>query len=325
MPQPSISYACGRIGVLRRNALGTAQLERLMATHTYAEACRTLSDIGFMNAEAGDFQAAADAHVKRACELLTAVTPDPDMTDCFLFRYDIHNLKVLMKSRFLAQKPQFLSSCGVLKAEVLRHAVSERRYDALPAVLKDALDTLEKRLAKEFDPMLIDAELDKALYRLIFAKLRNVRLKAVKTYFTAKVDMQNYIILLRAKAMGKGSAFFERLFLPCGSIPAGAFQKAFDEPDRLAALLKGYGDRVYRAATACALDPQKLPLMEKTADDYLFGLFGDTRYQTDSIEVLIAYLLQAQREATDVRLIMAGKLNGFKPEELEERVRELHG
>ena len=47
--------------------------------------------------------------------------------------------------------------------------------------------------------------------------------------------------------------------------------------------------------------------------------------RTAQITALIAHLLRAQREATDVRLIMAGKLNGFKPEELEERVRELHG
>ncbi len=325
MPQPSISYACGRVGVLRRSALGVPQLERLMAARTYDEACRTLADIGFISAEGTDFQAAADEHVRKACELVEAVTPEPEMTDCFLVRYDIHNLKVLLKSRFLAQKPQFLSGCGSIRADVLRHAVAEHRYDALPAVLKDAMDALEKSLAREFDPMLIDAELDRAMYRLIFKKLSRVRFAPVKRYFTAKVDLQNYIILLRVKAMRKNAAFFGRLFLPCGDIPETAFAKAFDEPERLAGLMRRYGENVWRAALACALDPAKLPLMEKTADDYLYGLFGGAKYQTDSIAVVIGYLLRAQREATDVRLVMAGKLNGFRQEELEERVRDLNG
>ena len=325
MPQPSVSYACGRIGVLRRGMLHSSQLDRLMATHTYEEACRALSEIGYTSAEGADFQSAADERVRKACELIVAVSPNKQLTDCFLLRYDTHNLKVLLKSRFLAIKPEFLSACGTMKVDTLRHAVSEHRYQALPEVFQDALNALEKTLAREFDPMTIDAELDKAMYRLVFEKLKSVHVPAVKRYFTAKVDLQNYIILLRVKKMGKDAAFFAKLFLPCGSIDLTRFTKAFDEPDRLSKLLKPYGQRVYAAGIAAALNADKLPFMEKTADDYLYSIFGDTKYQTDSIDVLIAYLLAAQREATDVRLIMTGKLNGFTAEELSERVRELHG
>ena len=139
MPQPSISYACGRVGVLRRNALHGAQLERLMATHTYEEARRTLSDIGFLSGEGTDEQTAADARVKDACELLYAVTPQPELTSCFQLRYDVHNLKVLVKSRSLAQKPEYLSACGTIPVETLRHAVTERRYNALPSVFKNTM------------------------------------------------------------------------------------------------------------------------------------------------------------------------------------------
>lgn len=325
MPQQSVAYACGRVGVLRRGALSDAQIDRLMAAHTYAEACRTLSDIGYSGAEGADFQTAADERVKKACSLLRAVTPNEELTDCFTLRYDIHNLKVLLKSRYLAIKPEYLSACGTMNVETLRHAVQEHRYNALPEILKDALDALEKTLARAFDPMTIDAELDKAMYRLIFDKLKRAGSKRAKRYFTAKADMQNFIMLLRAKAMGKDEAFFARLYLPCGSVSLSAFQKAFGEPDRLAALLKPYGSRVWRAAAEAALDARKLPLMEKTADDYLYQIYADTRYQTDSVDMLAAYLLAAQREATDVRLIMTGKLNGFSDEELSERVRELHG
>ncbi|MEG0901012.1 MAG: V-type ATPase subunit [Clostridia bacterium] len=315
MPQPSISYACGRIGVLRSAALHGAQLERLMAAHTYEEARRTLADIGFASNEEMDFQLAAEMRVKKACELVEAVTPEPELTDCF----------VLLKSRFLAQKPEYLSTCGSIKVELLKHAVTERRYNALHPILKAALDALEKRQAKEFDPMQIDADLDRAMYLMIFDKLKRVNVKAVKRYFTTKVDLQNYIIALRLKAMGKGADFLNKLFLPGGVIALEKFQKAYEEPDQLAKLIKPYGDKLYHAAVLCASDAGKLPLMERTVDDALFGLFGNTKYQTASIEVLISYLLSAQREATDVRLVMAGKLNGFQQAELEERVRELHG
>ena len=325
MPQPSVSNACGRVGVLRRSVLGPSQLERLMSARTYAEACRTLSDIGFVAGEDADFQLAADMHVKKACELIQAVTPEPELTECFLLRYDIHNLKVLLKSRFLGQEPEYLSTCGTLPVEALRHAVAEHRYNALPLILKDAMDDLEKRLARDFDSMLIDAELDKAMYRLIFFKLSHTRSALARRYSTAKADMQNFIILLRVKAMRKDAAFFEKLYLPCGSVKLADFQKSFDDPERLASLLKPYGTTVVQAALKCALEDGRLPLMEKVADDTLYAMFSHTRYQTDSVDMLLGYLLKTQREATDVRLIMAGKLNGFAQSQLEERVRELDG
>ncbi|MDD3336930.1 MAG: V-type ATPase subunit [Eubacteriales bacterium] len=323
MPQPSIFYACGRVGVLRKNALHMVQLERLMATHTYEEARRTLADIGFISGESTDYQAAADARVKNACELLEKVTPQPELTRCFQFRYDIHNLKVLLKSRFLAQKPQFLSACGTIPVEALRHAVTERRYTQLPPILAEALAKLEKDLARSFDPMLIDTELDKAMYRMIFERVEKFGSPVALKYFVAKVDLQNYIMLLRVKAMGKDAAFFEKLYLSGGSVSLKDFQRSFDDQDRLSKLLKGYGSKVVQTAALCAADSAKLPLMEKTADDYLYDLFHKTEAQ--SLERLIAYLLSAQREATDVRLVMAAKLNGFKQEDLMERVRELDG
>ena len=324
MPQPSVYYACGRVSVLGGSALHAAQLERLMAAHTYEEASRTLSDVGFVTGEVADFQAAADAHVKKACLLLESVTPQPELTGCFQLRYDIHNLKVLLKSRFLAQKSQFLSQCGTFRVELLRHAVTEHRYGQLPEALQRTLNDLEKELARRFEPMLIDAELDKAMYRLIFERLEKATdAGKAKKYFTAKVDMQNYIMLLRAKAMGKDAAFFAKLFLPCGSISLAGFQRYFDDPERLPKLLTRYGQKVSKAAAVCATDSAKLPLMEKTADDFLYGIFSGGTGQ--SVNTLIGYLLRVQREATDVRLIMAAKLNGFSRADLEERVRELHG
>jgi len=326
MPQPSIHYACGRVGVLRRTTLGSAQMERLQSAQTYNDALRTLADIGFAAADSTDFQAAADAHVRKACELIRAVTPNPDVTDCFLLRYDVHNLKVLLKSRQLAQKPAFLSACGTIKVEKLRHAVSEHSYSALPPLLKQGLDALEKRIAIRFDPMLVDTELDKAMYRQVFANLAGHQDGALtRRYFQAKVDMQNLIMLLRLRAMGKEQAFFQGIALEGGKIPLRMLAKTFEENERLARHLLSYSTAVYQAAITASINALKLPSLEKAADDYLFSLFKGYRYATDSLEVLIAYLLQRQREATDVRLILTGKLNGFTEDAVIERMRELNG
>lgn len=326
MPQPSIPYACGRVGVLKRTALHRAQLDRLMSAHTYQDATRVLADIGFAAADSVDFQSAADQHVLKACTLIRAITPDPLITDCFLLRYDVHNLKVLFKSRYLAQKPQFLSACGTIPVEKLRHCVTDHTYAPLPKELKQAMEGLEKTSAVQFDPMRIDTNLDQAMYRQIFENLKgNPRASVAQRYFQAKVDLQNMIMLLRLKAMGKDAAFFENIALPGGNASVKAYASAFSENERLARPLRRYRADVFQAALAASVDATKLPYLEKVADDYLYSLFRPYQYDSASMEILLAYLLQKQREATDIRLTMAGKLNGFRPEAVAERVRELNG
>ncbi len=323
MPQSSISYACGRIGVLKRGALRRSHMERLMAARTYDEARRTLSDIGFAATDSAE--EAADRHVREACDLIKKVTPEPRVTDSFLLRYDTLNLKVLLKSRFLAQKPEFLSACGTLDAEKLRHAVADHTYADLPPMLEQAMNQLEKQLASHFDPMRIDTELDKAMFAQVFEWLKGAKCAVANEYFRAKADLQNLVMLLRVRAMRKDARLFAQLALPGGKISAEALARAFDEPEKLAKLVRGYGEAVYQAALEAALNASKLPHLEKAADDYLYRLFAPYRYHSGAFESILAYLLQCQREAADVRLILAGKLNGFSQEAVAERVRDLNG
>ncbi len=326
MPQTSISFACGRVGVLRRTALKQAQLDRLLSAHNGSEALRTLSDIGFSTADDTDFQTAAEKHVLKACELIKAVTPEPNVTDCFFLRYDIHNLKILLKSRQLAQKPQYLSDCGTLNVDKLRHCVAEHTYSELPQELKAAMESLEKRGAAKFDPMLVDTELDKAMYRQIFLNLaKSHQSVEITRYFTAKVDLQNVVMLLRLRAMGRETAEFISIALQGGQLNPQTLANNCADSEKLARMLRLYGEKVYQATLAAISDAGKLPFFEKTADDYLYGIFRAHRYDSASLEMLIAFLLQKQREATDVRLILAGKFNGFSPEEVTERMRELDG
>lgn len=325
MPQPSISYACGRVGVLKRSQLHSAQIERLLAAPQPAEAERVLTDIGFMAADQTDYQAAADAHINQACKLIKAVTTDTRITDCFFYRYDVHNLKVLIKSRQLAHAPEFLSACGSMDAEALKHCVADRAYAQLPSELAEGLKKLEKRIAVEFDPLLVDAELDKAMYRQIFKNLKGKENTLAFRYFQAKADLQNMIILLRVRAMGKDAAFFETLALEGGKAGKVGFLNAFSDNDRLVRLVGSYGMAIRQAAQAAVLDTKKLPYLEKVADDTLYNLFKPYRYEAAVIEVLLAYMLLRQREAANVRLIMTGKINGFPTEAVQERVRELDG
>lgn len=321
MPQRSIYYAIGRLSVLEKNAIDAARLERLLTASDAQEARRVLSEYAWP--DLGDDERNASEHLKKACTLLKTLSTDSTLTDAFLYQYDIANLKILLKARPLGMEAQSLSPCGTLSQEVLRHAVSEQKYDALPHPLKDALDALEKRLAVRFDPMDVDIALDKVHYEWVFQTLGKKHKTALK-YFRLRVDSLNCLMALRAMHAQKPLSFFQSLILPGGSITKKAWEKAYVKPEELPLLLNGYGTRIYTAAIAAFQNESKLVQLEREADDALLRFFTPFSRSINNDERLIGYLLRRDREAAAVRLIMAGKENDFPADAIRERLRDLY-
>ncbi len=322
MPQQSNAYAVGRVSVLLRERLDAAGRERLLSASSLQDALRALQDMGFSD-QAEDYEHAASVHVRKAYAFVRQVSPDPRITDCFLIRFDIHNLKMLLKARCLSQMAQHLSSSGLYPIEQLRHAVEERRYAFLPQAIRQAMEVLESRLAVHEDPLDIDVSLDKAMFQWIADSMLKIAEPCVKAYFAAKADIQCAIMLLRVMRMGKGSAYFRQFLLPGGTIGEEEWIDAFEQPQRLPTLLSRYGVKVV-AAVRSAVEGSSLPAVEKAMDDYLLNLYTNDRKNPESIEPLIAYLLLREREAAAIRLILAGKANGFTPEAVRERLREMY-
>lgn len=321
MPQRSIYYAVGRLSVLEKNAIDEPRLERLLQASDVQEARRILSEYGWP--DLGDDERNATEHLKKACALIRELSTDSAVTDAFLYRYDIANLKILFKARSLNEEPSGLSPCGTLSTESLRHAVSEQKYDALPPTLKEALIALEKRLAVRFDPMDVDVSLDKAHYAWVFHTLGKKRGAALR-FFEMRVDTLNCLMALRALHAGKPLAFFQSLLLPGGRVAKQHWEKAYLKPERLPLLLNPYGTRVYAAAIAASMDESKLALLEREADDALLHLFTPFSRAISKDERLIGYLLRRDREAAAVRLILAGKENFFPADAIRERLRALY-
>ncbi|MEG0766357.1 MAG: V-type ATPase subunit [Clostridia bacterium] len=325
MPQKSIAYAVGRICVLERDALDAGRLERLMAAASYGEALRTLQEIGWTSAETTDYEQVAMEHVEKACALIREITPDPQITDCFLLRYDFQNLKILLKARCLGEKAGHLSACGTLSVDVLQHAVADHRYVALPGLMAAAMDTLEKQMAIHVDPMEIDVVLDHAMYAMIFDHLDAHPMPTVRQYFVARVDLLNALMILRVRAIGKKVDFFMRVMLAGGTIASDAWQRVWDKVERIPEMLRVYGRDITEAAQHAIEDSGALPAFECATDNLLLSFFHSYRHASLSFEPVVGYLLGRERESAAVRLILSGKANGFPMEAVRERLRDLYG
>ncbi len=131
------------------------------------------------------------------------------------------------------------------------------------------------------------------------------------------------VALLRVRQMKKDEAFFMSVLLDGGTIRAQSWRLCFAQPDMLSAMLAPYGASVTEAAKNAVMDGKRLPALEKAMDDVLLELYRPFRFQICP-ERAAAYFLAVQRETAAVRLILAGKQNGFDAENIRERLRDLY-
>lgn len=318
MPQISHAYAFGRVQALSRTLLSRADLERLANSKSIPEVCKLLSEMEWGEAEnRREIEAHAGERLLTACYFMRANSAEPEITDCFLLKYDILNLKILFKSRMLNKAPDALSECGTFEPEKLKRCVDEHNYFALPAMLSEALGDLEKRIAIEPSPLMVDAELDKFYATIVKERAEKTKNKVLKAYFTAWAEMTNLTIALRCAAMKKDIGFLRRMRIPGGELSGDVYEQILLNPER------AYGhfqSRPYAGALKEALVKPSVREMimgvESRMGEMLFSLVEPYKRELSSVLPVVYYLLAHEREASAIRMITIAKAAQMPSEQL---------
>ncbi len=322
----SACYATGYVTGLSRTLIGRTAMERIANASSVEEAVRLIAEAGWGDVpDRQATEAMADKTVLDACQIVRMLSPEARITDCFLLKYDILNLKTLIKSKSLGLRAERLSPCGTVPESVMRHAIESGDTQRLPEAMRETVSEIDEMNALHFDPLKTDSLLDRLHYRMIFDKLDGRGHPLEKHYFEASVDLVNLMMVLRSMAMEKGAQFAGELLIPGGSISREALVKAYGDADRLGELTAG---KPYAAAFNAGLGAwikgSDLAAVEKKIDDYLTSLLRPHRYDVNSILPLIGYLVAREREAAAVRLVLTAKAARLPQERLTERLRELY-
>lgn len=321
MPNKSIYYAVGRLSMLEKDIIGPGKIERLLQAQSVDEVRKLLLEFGWP--DTGDDEKNALLNYKNACDTVKQLSTNDALVHAFLYRYDIANIKILLKSKYAGEKPASLSLCGTIPIDALSKALAEQKYAIFEKSLSAALVDLEKQLSISFQPAQIDIVLDKAYYRYVFNTLP-LKYKRSHEYFKKKVDVLSFSMLLRNLKAERPWSTAKSYIINGGYISSANWEKAYQKSERLALLLHKMPIQVYHAAIAAQVHFEKLASFEKISDDSLFSAYLKLKNSMDKDERLIFHLLAKERESAAVRLILAAKENAFSSEEIKERLRSVY-
>ena len=123
------------------------------------------------------------------------------IVDLFRFPFDCHNAKVLLKGALTGQGAaarELLSPCGSVPEETMREALREESgAKALPAWLRLGIAEARHAWTESRSPQLLDAALDRALYRGMSESALYSGSAAAQEYVRVRIDGVNLQTMLR--------------------------------------------------------------------------------------------------------------------------------
>ncbi|MEZ4357725.1 MAG: V-type ATPase subunit [Eubacteriales bacterium] len=329
MTYKSYPFACASLKVKETKLLTKEKLMRIAETNSADEAYKALADTGYgLGETSSNFEALIRKELRDAYEYTAKIAPDEKAFSLYLLKTDYHNLKILLKL-LLKKEPlssKALRQNGTIPTEILKTAITGKKYNSLPVEMKEALLLLDRQFSVKEDVSLIGLYLDAAYATQLLRIVKDVKEDFIKEYITAYIDFTNVLSYIRLRILNSGKDMLFKVLIKGGKIGEKMFLDLFNTDwDSVAGYLARQG---YEKPLKTAFEEFKksgsLYAFEKARDDYLLNIIKEHKNDVFSIAPSISYILAKEREADNIRIIMTAKLNGKDKSFVFDRIKEMY-
>jgi len=328
------TYAVSRIRALENRLLDRNRIESMLEAKTHQDVLKILSETDYAEVisemrDDYDYERALATERQNIVAMLKKISPEPDIINLLILRYDFHNLKVLLKAKYLEESADhLLVDAGSVDSSEMKKIIEEENFRELPPFMRAAAESAMQEFHESEDPQIISFILDKQLYESLVALAKEHQSDFLTRYFRVQIDLTNISAFLRVKNLNKDRNFMENVLLDHGSIEKQVFIQLFMEPEPADALIAKFLNSDYASIIETGVkewtESHSTTYFEKLADNYLLNYAKTAKMIVFGVEPLLAYLLAKEIEIRIIRMIMVGKLNDIPPEEIRERLRDVY-
>lgn len=307
--------------------LNSVRINRMLSAEDAVDAARILTECGYSEVNSLTLETVDQLISQRRAESLgelRTLAPVPAMVDCFLLRYDYHNVKVLLKAQAMNVDGQsMLMDCGRVPADRLTEAFLADELSLLPSALAQAIQAAKSVLAETHDPQLADITLDTACLTELLDMAEKTGSAFLLDYARHKIDCTNLRTVVRAVRLGRDSAFLMRAQAPGGYVDPEKLASAALAGTELSGLFSGPLKDAAAEGTNL-LTGGSLTDFEKCCDNALMAQLRTASRVGFGDQVLVAHIGALEAEFTAVRVILNGKLAGLSGALISERLRDTY-
>lgn len=264
--------------------------------------------------------ALCDEIVNDAYKTVDEVVSVDGMFTFMRYPYDANNIKTAIKCAAKGIGTDGLMfACGTLPESEYAAMAASGDYGKLPRRIAEAAKYAAETYAKTGDPQSIDLPVDKACLEAMLDGANETGSKFIRDAITLKVDASNILTALRVTRMNGWTAVgtLERALADGGRVPVKALVGAASEGGSVVSVAAEY-----RPGLASVLDSQKtLGELERALDNAYLSAVYEAKKVPFGCEIPFAYLVAAEYNSKNARIILAGKRAGLSAEAIGERMR----
>lgn len=341
MENTQFAQSTAWIRVLENQLLSENELERMVLAKDAKDAYRILNETDY-STHIGDveniesFQEVINSGLNDAKNLINRIAPEKWVFNILWYRYDFHNMKVLLKAKCSEKSfddvVSMLFTFGAVPVEAMKkyildgEEVSFGQNEEYEKYLKESIKLANADYLKSNDPQIIDIVLDKR-----FCKIINKIAEDSKNMFLVRmtkkyIDLKNIELFIRLKIQNREEALLEKGFINRGYIEKYKFTEAFrKDVNDFAESMKhtDYGN-IIREAVKGYDDDKSFVKLDKLSYDHLTDYIQQAKRIAMGPEPVFAYFWAKKNNALVVRSIMVAKLNGIEPEQIRHIIRNLY-
>ncbi len=330
--QEEYGYACARIRELEKGLLNQDVLDKMIESSDLEDVLKVLaeSDLNeyvFDNTKPLAIDNSLVSILKKTIKLIDEVSPYHYLFQLFNWKYDFHNLKVLLKAKCLDKKePYPLYDIGNIHQNTLSTAVFDGKYQLVPIKIERFIKQSEEEYMKSEDIQLIEFLLDKGYYEILFNQLDDINQPFLFYYYKTEVDLLNIMIACRSKVRHIKKSKLSEILIKYGNFSP---QKIISIYDNSVHSWPNYFNKSdYTSLVENGIkywqEEKSLVELERLVDNFLLNLLKIGKYNTFGLESVIAYYYAKENDIKNIRIILNGKRHLLPKEIIRKNIRDTY-
>jgi V/A-type H+-transporting ATPase subunit C len=318
------------IRVWETKLLSRMYYDRLIESETLEDALRLLQETTYGSFLANeDFEAALNKAALSMYNDIHKATPYENLVEFMRVKYDYHNIKTLIKGKFLNKDfSNILIHTGNVNALDLQTAINSGEIKTLSRADKDnpkaidpngvmieAIEAALQDYEDTKDPQRIDIILDKFMFKHMRQIVASINHDFINNYVSTLIDLANIKTLLRVKKLNKEVAFFTELIIDGGKLDRNTLISLFSES------IDGISHRL-KSSEYISILKDNLEGLERNSDNYLMNYMKKAKFINLGPEPIVVYMFAREAEIRNLRIILVGKLNKVSESLIRERLRD---
>ena len=321
-----------RLRVLETRLLDKTKIDRMIDSNSPEDLLKVLRETEYGNLmsnvkRAEEYEEVLSGELKRVYDEMYKMSPSKELIDLMSIKYDYHNIKVILKGRFLNKDlSDILIKVGRTEVTKLKSTIDNNELvDLNPIMRKGIEETLEDFNIKK-DPQRIDIILDRYMFLEMKLIAKGLDDKFASTYVKVIIDLTNIKSLLRVKKQKKGREFLLSVVIDGGNIDKDMLVLLLtDATENIPSKLSYTNyENILKVGVEDYCKNGSAGLLEKLVDNYIMDMMKDAKMIPFGCEPLLAYIYAKETEIKIIRIIMVGKLNNITGEVIRERLREVY-